>query len=180
MGNLTLEVTAQIQRTALDTIRLERFMRASPETIWRYLTVADLRARWFAGGTDVDGEGPLELVFNHDALSSENVPCPAEYVGHKGTVHKEHVLRFEPPHVLAFTFGKGRKSIATFELFSERGGTRLVLTHSGIENPTGAQGFGSGWNSHLLVLQEKLAGRSVPDFWALHAKSRELVAQALD
>jgi hypothetical protein len=28
-------------------------------------------------------------------------------------------------------------------------------------------------------LQEKLAGRSVPNFWALHAQSREAVARAL-
>jgi hypothetical protein len=31
----------------------------------------------------------------------------------------------------------------------------------------------------MSVLQEKLAGRSVPNFWALHAKSREAVAEAL-
>ena len=57
--------------------------------------------------------------------------------------------------------------------------TLLVLTHSGIQSGTGAQDFGSGWTSHLTVLQEKLAGRSVPDFWALHARSREAVAKVL-
>jgi hypothetical protein len=54
-----------------------------------------------------------------------------------------------------------------------------VLTHSGIESGTGAQDFGSGWNSHLTVLQERLAGRSVRDFWALHAQSRDAVAKAI-
>jgi hypothetical protein len=54
-----------------------------------------------------------------------------------------------------------------------------VLTHSGIESPTGFQDFGGGWNSHLAVLQERLAGRRVRDFWALHRKSREAVAKAL-
>ena len=43
----------------------------------------------------------------------------------------------------------------------------------GHDAPTG------GWTSHLAVLQEKLAGRSVKDFWALHAKSREQVREAL-
>ena len=107
------------------------------------------------------------------------MPYPEEYAAHKGAVNREKVVRFEPQRVLAYTFGEGRNGIATFELFPEGERTRLVLTHSGIQSPTGAQDFGSGWNSHLTVLQEKLAGRSVPDFWALHAQSREAVSEAL-
>jgi len=53
------------------------------------------------------------------------------------------------------------------------------VTHSGIVSGTGSQDFASGWNSHMTVLQERLAGRSVRDFWALHAHSREAVKQAL-
>src|SRR6185312_491371 len=68
----------------------------------------------------------------------------------------------------------------SYELFADGDRTRLVLTHSGIESPSGFQDFGGGWTSHLAVLQEKLAGRSVKDFWALHAKSREAVRQALE
>jgi hypothetical protein len=48
-----------------------------------------------------------------------------------------------------------------------------------MQSGTGAQDFGSGWNSHLTVLQEKLAGRRVPNFWALHARSRQEIAKAL-
>jgi hypothetical protein len=55
----------------------------------------------------------------------------------------------------------------------------LVITHRGIVSGTGAQDFGSGWNSHMTVLQERLAGRGVKDFWALHFRSREAVAKAL-
>jgi len=54
-----------------------------------------------------------------------------------------------------------------------------VLTHSGIVSPVGAMDFGSGWTSHLAVLEARLAGRGVKDFWALHAQSREAVKQAL-
>ncbi len=66
-----------------------------------------------------------------------------------------------------------------FELFPEGDRSRLVITHSGISSPTGFQDFGGGWNSHMIVLQERLAGRGVKDFWALHAKSREAVTEAL-
>ena len=55
-----------------------------------------------------------------------------------------------------------------------------MLTHSGITSGTGAQDFGTGWNSHMTVLQERLAGRGVRNFWELHAQSREAVNKALD
>src|SRR5438270_425315 len=81
--------------------------------------------------------------------------------------------RFEPPRLLQTTFQGGKNGIVTYELSPQGGKTRLVLTHSGIQSEAGFGDFGTGWNSHLTVLQEKLAGRGVKDFWALHARSRE-------
>jgi hypothetical protein len=89
------------------------------------------------------------------------------------------VIRFEPPRLLETTFQGGQNGRVTFELFPEGDRSRLVVTHSGITSPTGFQDFGGGWNSHMIVLEERLAGRSVKDFWALHAKSREAVKEAL-
>lgn len=173
-------MTKPVERIASDAIRLERILDAPAETVWRCLTEGELRGQWFAGGSDVTGEGDLDLLFDHDNLSADDVPYPAEYAAHKGAVNHEKVVRFEPNRVLAYTFGEGRNGIATFELFPEGDRTRLVLTHSGIQSPTGAQDFGSGWNSHLTVLQEKLAGRSVRDFWALHKQSIGAVKETLD
>ena len=168
-----------LERLADDTIRLERLLDAPVDTVWRYLAEGELRARWFAGGGDAQPGGALDLVWDHDRLSADDVPYPAEYAGHKGAVSHETVVRFEPRRVLAFTFGEGRNGVATFELHPDGDRTRLVLTHSGIQSPTGARDFGSGWTSHLTVLAETLAGRTVRDFWALHARSRESVAEAL-
>lgn len=176
---MTELMTKPLERTAPDTIRFERLLDAPVDTVWRYLAEGELRALWFAGGSDAREGGELDLVFDHDRLSADEVPYPAEYAAHKGAVSHEKVVRFEPERVLAFTFGEGKNGLATFELSPEGDRTRLVLTHSGIQSPTGAMDFGSGWNSHLAVLQEKLAGRSVRDFWALHAQSREAVAKAL-
>ena len=171
---------APVQRVGPDTIRLERLLDAPVETVWRYLTDGELRAQWFAGGSDATAEGgELDLMFDHDNLSADAVAYPEAYAAHKGAVSHEKVVRFEPKRVLAYTFGEGKNGVATFELFPEGDKTRLVLTHSGVQSPTGAQDFGSGWNSHLMVLQEKLAGRSVRNFWALHDQSREAVRQAL-
>lgn len=173
-------MTKPLEQVSADTIRLERLLDAPVETVWRYLTEADLRAQWFAGGTDARREGELELRFDHDLLSTDDVPYPDAYAKYKGAMNREKVVRFEPLRVLAFTFGEGKQGIATFELFPEDNGTRLVLTHSGIQSGTGAQDFGSGWNSHLMVLQERIAGRGVRDFWALHAESKESVARVLE
>ncbi|MGN6848660.1 MAG: SRPBCC family protein [Sphingomicrobium sp.] len=171
---------APIQRIGPDAIRLERLLDAPPETVWRYLTEAELRQKWFMGGTDAGPDGEFELIVDHDRLSEDDVPYPEDYAGAKGKRFSEKVLRFEPPRLLETTFQGGQGGKVSYELFPEAGKTRLVLTHSNITSPTGFQGFGAGWTSHLAVLQEKLAGRRVKDFWALHAQSREAVRQALE
>jgi len=172
---------APIRRVGSDAIRLERTLDARPETVWRYLTEAELRSQWFMGGSDATPSGEFDLVVDHDKLSDDrNVPYPDGYAQFKGTVWTEKVIRFEPPRLLETTFQGGRNGTVTYELFSEGEKTRLVLTHRGITSGTGAQDFGSGWNSHLTVLQERLAGRGVKNFWALHAQSREAVKQALE
>lgn len=179
MAEAATTTRAPIQRIGDDAIRLERMLEASPETVWRYLTKADLREQWFMGGTDAMGVGDFELLVDHDKLSSERVSYPDSYECFKGRVFEEKVLRFDPPRLLETTFQGGDNGVVTYELIPEGGRTRLVLTHSKIVSPSGFQDFGGGWTSHLAVLQEKLAGRSVRDFWALHAKSREIVARAL-
>jgi len=179
MTEAAIQAAVPIQRVAPDTIRLERLLDAPVDTVWRYLTEAELRQTWFMGGTDATGVGEIELLVDHDKLSSEKVPYPQSYECFKGAVWTEQVTRFEPPRLLETTFQGGKNGKVAYELFREGDKTRLVLTHSEITSPSGFQDFGSGWTSHLAVLQERLAGRSIRDFWALHAQSKEAVAQAL-
>lgn len=179
MVEAAAQIRPSIRKMAEDTIRVERVLDAPPETVWRYLTEAELRARWFMGGTDATSTGTFDLLVDHDNLSDEEVPCPDNYAQFKGSTWTETVTRFDPPHLLETTFQGGKNGTVTYELIPEGKRTRLVLTHSGIVSPSGFQDFGSGWNSHLTVLEARLAGRGVPDFWALHARSREAVRQAL-
>jgi uncharacterized protein YndB with AHSA1/START domain len=181
MAEAAIQISAPIQRIAPDTIRLERTLDAPVDKVWRYLTEAELRGLWFMGGTDATPGAEFDLKVDHDRLSDDaNVPYPESYAAFKGTVWAEKVLRFEPPRLLETTFQSGKNGRVKYELFPEGEKTLLILTHSGIESPTGFQDFGGGWNSHMTVLQERLAGRSVKDFWALHGQSREAVKQALD
>ena len=179
MVEAAIQISAPIERVAPDTIRIERTLDASREKVWRYLTEAELRCEWFMGGTDAGPGSEFELLVDHDNLSDEDVAYPESYAAYKGARWHEKVLRFEPPRLLETTFQGGKNGRVTYELLPEGDRTRLVLTHSGIESPTGFQDFGGGWNSHLMVLQERLAGRSVRDFWALHEQSRDAVAKAL-
>lgn len=179
MTEATARTRAPVERIAPDAIRLERTLDAPIETVWRYLTEAELRGRWFMGGSDAKPGGEFELVVDHDRLSDGEAPYPESYAAFKGTVWSEKVLRFEPPRLLETSFQSGKNGTVTYELSPEGAGTRLVLTHRGITSPTGFQDFGGGWNSHLTVLEERLAGRTVRNFWELHAQSRAAVARAL-
>ena len=180
MAESSAQIRVPVEKTAPDTIRLERLLDAPVEQVWRYLTEAGLRSQWFMGGTDATPGGEFDLVVDHDRLSDEEAPYPESYAAFKGAVWSEKVIRFEPPRLLETTFQSGKNGRVTYELFPEDGRTRLVLTHSGIVSGTGAQDFGSGWNSHLTVLQERLAGHGVKNFWEVHAQSREAVRKALE
>ena len=179
MSEASTQSRAPVERIGPHAIRLERTLDAPVETVWRYLTEAELRRQWFMGGTDAKAGSEFELLNDHDNLSDQPVPYPADYAPYKRRTWSEKVLRFEPPRLLETTFQGGQNGTVTYELSADGKRTRLVLTHSGITSPSGFQDFGAGWNSHLSVLEERLVGRGVRNFWELHAKSREAVARAL-
>lgn len=169
-----------LEKTAPDTLRIERMLDAPRDTVWRWLVEPELRAQWFAGGPlQPHIGGAVELVFDHDNLSSDDVPYPLEYAEYKGAVGRETITEYDPPRVIAFTWDGGKEGVARIELFDDGARTRLVLTHSGITGPAPMANFGGGWHSHLAVLQAKLSGGAVRNFWELHAQSEAAVKVAL-
>ena len=160
-----------------DVLRFERLLDAPVETVWEWLVDSEKRGRWFAAGTmEPRVGGAVELIFDHDNLSADDVPYPPDYAAYKGVKAQEKVIRFDPPHLLAFTFEGGGQGVAEFALFPEGDRTRLVLTHTGV-TPAARAGTGGGWHSHLAVLEAKLAGREIRDFWALHKESEAAFAR---
>ena len=159
-------------------LRFERVLDAPVEAVWRYLVEPQLREKWFMGGKiDDHVGGEVEMVFNHDLLSDEPVPTPEKYAQHRGKRWSEKITRIEPPHVLAFSWNGGAAGEVTIELSEAGEQTRLVLTHTGLRGPDDAKNYGAGWTSHLDVLQARIAGKPVPDFWALHRANEEAVAK---
>ncbi|TCO23288.1 uncharacterized protein YndB with AHSA1/START domain [Kribbella steppae] len=134
--------------TSRGTVRLERVYPVDTGTLWSYLTTKDGLSRWIA-----DGEiGPerVSLVF-HD---NPDYPITGA------------VLVWEPPQVAEFEWNGGstqpQDSVVRIELTPEENGTRLVLTHSRITDPTDAPDFAAGWHFHLDTLDSLVLGTQPP------------------
>jgi len=164
-----------------ETLRFERVLDAPVEKVWQYLVDPDLRARWFmAGPSELKVGGSFGLKMDHDNLSDQDVATPEKYRPYVGNSWQERITRYEPPHLLAFTWEDGRAGEVTFVLRAEGDKTVLVLTHTGLRGRNDALNYGGGWHSHLAVLEKRIKGQAVPDFWALHAQAEEVVEQALE
>jgi uncharacterized protein YndB with AHSA1/START domain len=161
-------------------LRLERLLDAPVETVWQFLVDPEKRARWFMGGpTRLEVGGTIGMIMDHDRLSDAPVPTPEAYRAHVGQSWDETITRLDPPHLLAFTWSGGKDGEVTFQLSEADDRTRLILTHTGIGARADAVNFGGGWHSHLTVLERRLRGNPVPDFWALHAVAEAAANRAL-
>jgi uncharacterized protein YndB with AHSA1/START domain len=162
-------------------LRFERTLAAPVETVWQYLVDPELRARWFMGGpTEPQVGGRLGMTFDHGRLSDGDVPTPERYAPHQGKSWSETITRIEPPHVLAFSWDNGDAGEVTITLTAQ-GADRTVLTlvHERLRGAEDARNFGGGWASHLDVLQKRLAGETVANFWALHTEREAIAAAAV-
>jgi uncharacterized protein YndB with AHSA1/START domain len=154
-----------------DSLRIERIIAAPPQRIWDHLVDPVKRARWFCAGDSLRDVGQgFELHFNHHRITDE--PPPERYKRFDGTqpdlISKGQVLAFEPPRLLKFAWeeSEGEPSEVLFELMPQGDATRLVITHSKLPNRKELIGVGGGWNAHLGVLEDELAGRPHRGFWS--------------
>jgi uncharacterized protein YndB with AHSA1/START domain len=167
-------------RITPNELRFKRLLPAPIETVWHYIVDPDLRGRWFMGGR-FDGRvgGSMVLTMNHQNLSDDDVPMPDKYAQYIGNSWEERIVAIDPPRLLVISWDGGKSGEVTFELSEADGGTNLILTHRGIPDRAGALDFGGGWHSHLTALEARIAGRGVPDFWAIHERSQATIERAL-
>ena len=161
------------------TVRFERVLPGPVERVWAYLTEADKRARWFAGGDiDLRPGGKVTLLFNNGEFDAS--PPPEKHRAHAGEiVSGGAVTRCEPPRLLAFLWGEedGKHSEVTFELFPRGDEVLLVLTHGRLADRAATLDVSGGWHAHLARLEDELGGRTPRPFWATVAAAEDAYAQ---
>lgn len=163
-------------------VRLVRLLPGPIERIWEYLADPEKRRRWFAGGPmEPRAGGRVILHFRHRELAPDETPPEALRQYHDpGESMEGIVTRWEPPRVLAYTFGDTGESEVTFELTTQGSNVQLVLTHRarGGDLPY-LPGFAAGWHTHVTHLLALLTGAPRPPFWPLHQHLRAEYARQL-
>jgi uncharacterized protein YndB with AHSA1/START domain len=163
-------------------VRIVRTLPGPIERVWEYLTDPEKRGRWFAGGPMEPRQGgKLTLNFRHINIAPDETPPEDHKQFHDpGESMNGIVTRWEPPRVLAYTFGDTGESEVTFELATRDKSVLLVLTHRarGGDLPYIA-GFAAGWHAHLAHLIALLEGAPRPAFWPIHGRLRAEYVQLL-
>jgi uncharacterized protein YndB with AHSA1/START domain len=150
-------------------VRLVRTLPGPIERVWEYLTDSEKRSRWLAGGTMEPRQGgKLTFHFQHKNISPDEIPPAGHEHGHD---MEGVVTRWEPPRVLAHTFGSDGESEVTFELTPQGTDVLLVVTHRGTAGDLPYMtSFAAGWHTHLAILIAQLEGTPRPPFWSMHAR----------
>lgn len=159
--------------TESGTIRFERRLPGPIERVWDYLTKSKLKGKWLAAG-DVEPRvgGKVELQFRHRDLSETDDPIPEKYKHmEEGTYFEGRVTKWEPPRLLAYTWGEetGEESEVIFELKPQGEKILLVLTHRRIgDDRDTLVSVGAGWHTHLGILADRLEEKEPKGFWKVH------------
>jgi len=153
-------------------VQFERLFPGPIERVWAYLTKPEQLRTWLADATvDLRVGGAIELRFDVD-----EVPARRQ----AGAINRGVITRYEPPHALAYTWCDAADatvdSHVTFELEKVGDQVRLVLTHRRLPARMNAS-FGSGWHTHLAVLQARLLGQASPPFLVLFNELMPLYAK---
>lgn len=151
------------------TVKLERLLPASINTVWEYLTDSDKRGTWLARGEmDLRMGGEVEHVFNHATLSPIAEEVPEQYQQHCGTTRLiGHITAIDPPYLLAYTWAEGEApdSEVTFELESKGDLTQLTITHRKLPDRGTTIGVASGWHAHVGIMIQVLEEKTPQPFW---------------
>ncbi|MCC5883890.1 MAG: SRPBCC family protein [Halomonas sp.] len=162
---------------AEDSIRFERLLPGPIERVWAFLTESDKRGRWLAPGTMEPRAGSsFSLHFHNTELTPDRTPPSKRFRRYDGSFTTQHqVLRCEPPHLLAWTWGGGGEapSEVTFELSEAGDQVRLIVTHRRLADDDTMVNVAGGWHTHLTVLESVLHGRSPTPFWPTFERHEE-------
>ena len=122
-------------------LKFEAWYEFAPEIVWRALADREAMADWLM-------PNDFEPRLGH-RFTLRTKPAP----GFDGIVHCE-VKEIDPPLRLSFSWaGGGIDTLVTFTLTPVRGGTHLVLEHTGFSGLRGlmvSSILGKGWRKKIL------------------------------
>jgi uncharacterized protein YndB with AHSA1/START domain len=152
-------------------VRLERLLPGPIERVWSYITDADKRARWLAGGEwDLRVGGSVRLEFDNNSLSSDKNP-PERFKGGAKHSFDGIITRLEPPRLLAHTWTWDKNDTeVTYELMPKGKDTLLVITHRRVEGRDTVANVMGGWDVHTGILADVLSGAEPRPFWKTHSE----------
>ena len=138
-------------------VRREVIIAASAETVWELLSDPAKATRWMGieAWFEPRPDGLYRVAVTHGQTA-------------RGTF-----VEIDPPHRLVFTWGWEEdgasvapgSSTVEIDLVPEDGGTRVVLTHSGLDRKSGER-HAVGWEHYLARLAVTGAGGDPgPDPW---------------
>lgn len=153
---------------APNTFRLERTLKAPIERVWSYFVDAEKRSRWFTGGDTLSANGQaFSILFAHHNITNEKPPERWKQMESGEFPMSGRVLAFDPPRLLAITWGDGDEPVSEvrFEFEARGDETLLTLTHTKIDTLEHTRDFAGGWTAHLETLATVLAGKQANHFW---------------
>jgi uncharacterized protein YndB with AHSA1/START domain len=155
--------------TAADTFVLERRLKAPIERVWSYFADGEKRARWFTGGDTLSANGQsFNMLFAHHRITDETPPPRWAEMKDAEFPMGGKVLAFDPPRLLAITWGDGDEPVSEvrFEFSAVGNETLLKLTHTKVSTDAALRDFAGGWTAHMETLDSALAGKPTNHFWA--------------
>lgn len=153
-------------------VRFERLLPGPVERVWSYLTESEKRGRWLASGVfDLRVGGQTEMLFKHSEITDEAPPEAYREVHENGVRSTGTITRYEPPRIIAFTWGGGDEpeSEVAFELVPKGEKVLLVLTHRKLASKAEMTSVSGGWHMHLGLLEDALTGAPRRGFWSRFA-----------
>lgn len=144
------------------TLTIRRILPGPVERVWSYLVESEKRRRWLAAGDMVLKEGaPFTLIWRNDELTEPPGAKPEGF----GTEHsmESEIVAIEPPHRLAFTWG--RSGGVEISLVPQGRDVLLTLVHRRLPDRDTLLLVGPGWHAHLDILVALVSGRTPAPFW---------------
>ena len=138
------------------TITKTVFFAATPDTVWEYLTKAEKLAEWFnPAQADLAADSDYGLISKGDDGS---IMIWGKVIGWNPVTQLKYTFEIAP-------FG-GAITTVTWDIAEAHGGTKLTLTHEGIEKLGDAAlglliSLDDGWDEHIACFRKVLKNDNI-------------------